>query len=111
MTLHFTGTMQLADNQGIPISKSLTTTIQSNGIDCKAGSTLSPNCQQMIVNKSVNGARNGLTNGKATFAERCNINGDGQEPEIRNGDSTMRPESLRELKVDKPQKNGFDNRF
>jgi len=107
--------MQLADNQDIPISKSLTTMIQSNGIDCKAGSTLSPiiNCyQQTIVNKSVNGARNGLTNGKATFAERCNINGDGQEPEIRNGDSTMRPdESLRELKIDKLQKNGFDNRF
>ncbi|KYM95622.1 hypothetical protein ALC62_13737 [Cyphomyrmex costatus] len=103
------GTIQLADNKSIPISKSLTTTIQSNGIDCKAGNTLSSiNCQQMIVNKSINGARNGLTNGKATFAERCNINGDGQEPEIRNGNSTMRPDkSLRELKVDKSQKNGF----
>lgn len=102
--------MQLAENQGKPISKNLTTEIQSNGLDCKAGNALGSimNGQQAIVNKSVNGTRNGLTNGKATFAERCNINGDDQEPGIRNGDSTMRPdESLRELKVDKPQKNGF----
>lgn len=102
--------MQLAENQGIPISKSLTTEVQSNGLDCKTNSALDSitNRQQTIVNKSVNGAQNGLMNGKATFAERCNINGDGQKSEIRN--LTMRPdESLRKLKVDKPQKNGFDS--
>lgn len=106
--------MQLAENQSIPVSKNLTTEVQSNGLDCKTNSALgsTANRQQAIVNKSVNGAQNGLMNGKATFAERCNINGDGQEPEIRNGDTTMRPdESLRELKVNTPQKNGFDNRF
>lgn len=103
--------MQLAENQGI--SKNLMTEVQSNGLDCKTSSADSiANYQQAIVNKSVNGAQNGLMNGKATFAERCKINCDGQKPEIRNGDATMRPdESLRELKVDKPQKNGFGNRF
>lgn len=81
--------MQLAENQGIPISKGLTAEIQSNGLDCKTGGALNSlmNRQQAIVNKSIN-ARSGLTNGKVTFAERCNINGDGQQPEIRNGDST-----------------------
>lgn len=106
--------MQLAENQGIPISKSLTTEVQSNGLDCKTNSALGSitNRQQAIVNQSINGTRNGLANGKATFAERCNINGGSQKPGIRNGDSSMRSdESLRELKVDKPQKNGFDNRF
>lgn len=105
--------MQLAENQGISVSKNLMTEMQSNGLDCKTNSAVgSTNRQQTIVNKSVNGAQNGLMNGKATFAERCNINGDGQEPEIRNGDTTMRPdESLRKLKVDISQKNGFDNRF
>jgi len=99
----------LAESQGTSISKSLTE-IQSNRLDCKADcSVLGSNRQQAIVNKSSD-ARNGLINDKVTFVERCNING--QEPEIRNGDSTMRPdESLRKLKIDKPQKNGFDNRL
>lgn len=108
-TFNFAGSMQLAENQNTSVSKNLMTEVQSNGLDCKSNSALSSiaNRQQAIVNKSVNGAQNGLMNGKATFAERCNINGDGQEPEIRNGDTTMRPdESLRES-----QKNGFDNRF
>ncbi|XP_024888949.1 TRPL translocation defect protein 14-like isoform X1 [Temnothorax curvispinosus] len=100
------GIMQLAESQSAPISKSLTTEVQSNGLDFKTSSALGSitNRQQAIVKKSI---QNGLTNGKATFAERCNMNGDGQKLEVRN--STMRPEeSLRELKVDKPQKNGFD---
>lgn len=104
----------MAENQGIPISKSLTIEVQNNELDCKTSSALGSitNRKQAIVNKNVNGAQNGLVNGKVTFAERCNINGDGQESEIRNGDSTIRPnENLRELKVDKPQKNGFDNRW
>ncbi|XP_011646490.1 TRPL translocation defect protein 14 [Pogonomyrmex barbatus] len=108
------GAMQLAETQSIPISKNLTTEIQSNGLDCKTNSALGSitSRQQIIVSKNVNSTQNGLTNGKATFAERCNINGDGREPEICNGNSAMRSdESLRELKIDESQKNGFDNIF
>lgn len=78
--------MQSPENTGFNISKSLTTETQSNGLNCKASVTLSSavNGQQTIGNKSVNGTQNGLTNGKASFAERCNVNGDNQEVKFCN---------------------------
>lgn len=100
--------MQLTENESINLPKSLTE-IQSNGLDCKASNTLSStlNGQQAICNKSINGVQNGLANGKATFAERCNMNGDDRKPEVYNGGPiTKLNESLRKLKV-KSQKNGF----
>ncbi|XP_072745569.1 TRPL translocation defect protein 14 isoform X2 [Anoplolepis gracilipes] len=105
-------TMQLTENQGINLSKS-PGEIQSNGLDCKVSGTLSSslNGQQAICNKSINGVQNGLTNGKATFAERYNINGDGRKPEVCNGSSTTNlNESLQKLKV-KSQKKEFQNIF
>lgn len=104
--------MQLTENKGINFSKNLAE-IQSNGLDCKASGTLnsSLNGQQAICKKSINGVQNGLANGKATFTERCNINGDDRKPEVCNGGPTTKlDESLRKLNVE-PQKNGFENRF
>ncbi|KAM0726308.1 TRPL translocation defect protein 14 [Formica fusca] len=113
--LNMHGMMQLPENQGINFSKSLVE-IQSNGLDCKASGTLSSNLNgqqsngQAICNKSINGVQNGLANGKATFAERYNINGD-RKPEVCNGDPTTKlDESLRKLRVE-PQEKRFDNRF
>ncbi|KAL6436613.1 hypothetical protein ACFW04_004817 [Cataglyphis niger] len=113
--LNMHGMMQLPENQDINLSKSLAE-IQSNGLD-KTSDTLSSNLNvqqsicQAICNKSINGIQNGLPNGKATFAERCNINGDGRKPEVYNGDSTTKlNESLRKLRVESQEKK-FDNRF
>lgn len=107
--------MQLPENQDINLSKSFAE-IQSNGLD-KTSDTLSSNLNvqqsicQAICNKSINGVQNGLPNGKATFAERCNINGDGRKPEVYNGDPTTKlNESLRKLRVESQEKK-FDNRF
>lgn len=109
--------MQLPENQDINLSKSLTE-IQSNGLDCKTSDTLSSNlngqqsiCQAICNKKSINGVQNGLANGKAMFAERCNINGDGRKPEVCNGDPTAKlDESLRKLRVESQEKK-IDNRF
>ncbi|RLU27515.1 hypothetical protein DMN91_001319 [Ooceraea biroi] len=99
------GTMQ-SDHQDLSNSKrstDLTIETQSNGLNCKASGTLNSVNGQVIGNKSVNGAHeNGLTNGKATYAERCKIKSDGRETEIRNGGPTTRlDEGLRGSQLDR----------
>jgi len=100
IAFYFAATVQSPESTSfnISISKSLKAETQSNGLDCKANVTLGSsamNGQQTNGNKSVNGTKNGLTNGKATFAERCNINGDSQELKFCNvGPTTRLDESL-----------------
>lgn len=84
----------------------LTAEAQSNGFDGRGKAEA--NVSDVISNKinsvnginGVNGMQNGLPNGKATHAERYNVNGDS---------TTILNDSIRELKIDESRKNGFED--
>lgn len=115
--MFLTGTMQYDSLSSeifnlSPSKMILTAEAQSNGFDGhgKAEANVSGAINNKIngingVNSinsinGINGMQNGLPNGKASHAERYNINGDS---------TIILDDSLRELKFDESRKNGFED--